>query len=412
MNSGFFMTQKKIWIISYHFPPHSNVGARRWAKFAKHFFKLGHTVKVFTTDSSSNAFSPWSHDISLGINIYSTPSFYPQILNTHPQTFFEKIHYKLALTFVTFASKGTPYDRALFWKKNLHNLLQNELLKEVPDVIYVNGPPFRSFLYAHEFQKYALQTKIVYDFRDPWSWWFNMGYAYLSLKRKAFEEKLEKKIIESESLIITPSFSIQQTLQKKYPQFQKNIQIISHGYDADELCEKKSYATKPRKFIYFGTLYPGLEKTFKTLFDIFRAYPELSLDIYTPDFKYRLDPDLKNIQFHSPISSKELLKTLPSFDMALLFTFPGIQDFIATKYYEIVASRLPILVLGNAGMASSWVTHNHLGLHFELNEMFEGFHRLTSEKTPFQYNTQFDTTPYDFTNLTQNLIELTFSNPS
>ena len=112
--------KRNILLVTYYFPTHKSVGARRWAKFAKYLQRKGHKVIVICAAIQKDAQSHWNEDI-VGLEIHTLQNKYPKILGENPKTIFGKIKYRLALKYLKITTTGTIYDQTVFWEKQLLN---------------------------------------------------------------------------------------------------------------------------------------------------------------------------------------------------------------------------------------------------------------------------------------------------
>jgi len=394
-------------ILSYHFPPHPTVGSRRWAKFAKFFARMGHRVTVITSQAPKGSISPWDDDIQEGITVHRLPYRYPRILDSHPKTFFEKLCYKIVLFLLEHGISGTPYDRAIFWKSVLMKELRKVIQKEgLPDFIFANGPPFRLLYYTGMIKKLYPTVKIAIDFRDPWTWWYNMGYPYLNSKDRKAEEKMESFAVQSADQIITPCEEIQKKLAVRYPEFKSKIEVIPHGFDPDKVTseERRTTHSPPHKLIYFGTLYVGIDRLFYSLTSVLDQFPNpVTLDLYVSRKKYFFSSS--RVQYLSPVSEKVLFEKICGYDLVVLFLFQGVEDFLGTKLFEVIHSRTPILLLGPSGKVSQFIVENDLGFHIRTEDIEAELPKILSGQKVLKYNNRFDTSPYSFESLTKQLLQ-------
>jgi glycosyltransferase involved in cell wall biosynthesis len=411
----------KFLILSYHFPPHPTVGSRRWAKFAKYLARMGHEVSVITSRAPRGSSSPWDGDVEAGLKVRRVPPRYPRILDTEPETFFQKAWYKVCLAALRGVCSGNPYDRALFWEKPIRRAFSDMLRDEgPPDVILANGPPFRVLWYATRLKQLSPRSKVLCDFRDPWTWWGNMGYATLGRTCKAAELRLERDAVVAADFLSTPAEDILENLAHRYPDSATKISLLPHGFDpvAIQPNSIRPRSSPPRRFIYYGSLYPGTEPAVRTLIGRLSGGPARSeLDVYSFTRKYEeifheADPERLVVRLHSPIPEREILSRLESYDAAVHFTFPGVEHFVSTKYLEIIRMRLPILLIGPAGKASRFIVDNRLGLHVSTEDPDRVILRWLAGEIDLRYNDRYDTAPFSFERLTEKLVSLVGAGPS
>ena len=397
----------KVLILSYHFPPHAIVGARRWAKFAKHLARKGHAVTVIAAQAAKDAVSPWDEDLLPTIRIHRLPPRYPRVLDESPATPLGKLRYKLSLLFVRAFSRGSPYDRSAFWANRLESKVKESFSAEGPaDVVLANGPPFRLLADAVALKKNRPDLKVVVDVRDPWTWWFNMGYAGLSPRRRAYEENLEASVVRGADRILTPSEEIRSVLTRKYPGESAKVGVLPHGYDPEALSPRSAERPGIPRLIYYGSIYPGAKALLEEFVGALRGSGRpLRFDLYA--FAEKFPGTLASsgslrITMHPPLPERRLFEEVAASDFAVLFSFRGIEDFLATKYYEIVASRTPIVLVGEPGAASRFVEMNGLGVFLRSGSMARDLEKLFRPFVP----APFDASPYAFDRLTDDLLEL------
>jgi glycosyltransferase involved in cell wall biosynthesis len=403
----------KLLIISYYFPPHPTVGSRRWTKFAKYFSRMGHQVDVIASAAPSGARSSWDEDIDPAVNIDRISARYPLVLDSVPQTYFSKAIYRFALLLIRYFSRGTPFDRAIFWKKPLMAAIERyAALKGSPDLIFASGPPFRVLYYATQLKKRFPNVKVVCDFRDPWTWWYNLGYPTLKISDRRTEEQMEAEVLKSADCVLAAAEPIEKHLKTKYELFKRKIILVPHGFDPAVIPvqRKASPASAPRRLIYFGTLYPFLENSITALTTVLGLEKNVTLDMFAFSKNYeqifrKFDPTSLLIQYKEPLPEKELFLKLVTYDLVLFFNFPSAENNISTKFHEVIHCRVPILLIGPDGEAAKFVTENRLGFHVKESDIENDLPKIFKGEITLFYNDQFDTSSFSFDLLAEKLLK-------
>jgi len=382
---------KNILILSYVFPPYPGIGGRRWAKFAKYLSRKGDTVHVVCAENPFEKKSLWTEDIESNPNIirHFIPPRYPTILLKQPITVFEKIQYRASLLFIKTTSKGSYYDRALYWRKKML-LKATEIIRQhkVKNVI-VSGAPFRICYYSIELKKIFSDLNIICDLRDPWTWGENYGFKMINKSRFLFEEEMESFVMHYADKITVPATSMLHHLIDKYPSHKNKIHELSHGFDDDDLPSPiNKNDGKTIRIIYGGTLYDGLVSMIDDLIAVVRKnhQSDFIINFYTfnnKDFTNINSTDIqKKIIFSNAISSKNFMKEISCSDYYLIIFPDQYKDIISTKFYEVIRLGIPIIYIGNAGKVSEFITDNNIGLHILPSEINTKFAWVLNNKTP------------------------------
>ena len=403
------MSLKHILLISYTFPPNPGIGGRRWAKFAKYLAKSGYIVHVICAkNEKKKEESLWINDIKniSAIKRYDLESKYPEMLNMTPKSISEKFKYKIALSYVEFISKGSPYDRGIFWENSLIKK-STELIKDynIKNII-VSCAPFSTAYFSVELKKRFPDIKLMIDFRDPWTWGTGYGFSNLSEKRMSYEKQQERKVVEKADVIFVPTDIMKEYLQKTYLNEAKKINLLPHGFDKEEIlnCEKQ-IASNRIKIIFYGSLYEGIGNYISILSDeLKKLKEEAELHIYSDSLRYSKLFETNgllnaNVFFHSPLSPEELFNEMNGASFVLLIHPDYGINNISTKFFEIIYSKTPILYLGKKGLTSEFILKNKIGFTFEELEIAENFSKTILNKQNESYNSNFDVEEYSFDNL-------------
>lgn len=418
MNWDSNTTRKKILIVSYFFPPNPDIGGRRWVKFAKHLTKKGHYVEVICAEFDSNASSPWDADND-GYIVHSLAPKYPKILNFVPKNIFQKISYKFWTIILPYLTKGNFHDRSLFWKKQFVKFTSKLIREKGFDELIVTGAPFHLFYFGTLLKKEFPKLKLSCDFRDPWTWGISWGIQHLDTKRQDFERTLEKKVVENSDRIFVPVAPMKEYFFNNYSESKDKIYLLPHAFD-DELINRLIPRTKsiePEKkkirLLYYGSLYEEYALHFKKLAKALSLSKiDFKFEIYTFN-KDRFKGDfeecdiLDKIDYNDPIDEHQIFQKLKEVDYVFLFKMLHYgADNLSTKYYEIIETKKPIIIIGKGGLASQFLESNNLGVHFTIEDLEKGLPELLSGVRDFSYNTNYDNSKYSFSGVTDNLISI------
>lgn len=404
--------KRNILLVTYYFPPHKSVGARRWAKFAKYLQRKGHKVIIICAANPKDAQSPWDEDV-VGLEIHTLPNNYPKILGENPKTIFGKIKYRLVLKYLKIRTTGTIYDQTVFWEKQLLNTAERLIKANDIDTVISNGPPFRLIYYCTKLKDLFPHIILVSDFRDPWTWWYNMGYPSLKGKDKSFEAVMERKVVELSDFTLIPNSVMQNLLHEKYPSRKDSIKVLPHAFDEDDYPTVKPMMQKRDKLnlLYYGTLYNGLEEEYRLLAKALMPFKDqVNIDIYTNIFDYEDVFETHGVghavNYHKTISMTEIVERVQAYDYIIIMSPEFGKDNISTKFFEIIKLRTPFLFVSEPGVASKFIQENKLGIHLKASQLESNFSDLVHRTYDFEYNVDYDVSPFSFDSQTDYLLSL------
>lgn len=414
--------QKRILIVCFRFPPFPGIGGRRWAKFAKKLHQDGHIVEVIAAQNPFSRVSEWEKDIK-GIKVHYLPLLYPSVLLNPPKTVFEKIKYRIALSFIKLITKGNPFDTAVFWKSQLHKKVK-ELVKEkkIENVI-VSVAPFMLGYYSVQLKKDFPNLNVIVDFRDLWTAdTANSSFSGLSSARKDFERTAEKVTLKKADTVIT----VAEKMVKDFKEISDhpNYIVIPNGYDEDELIVNKDHIKKPGdklNLVFTGTLYPNLEniffpfidgltdlqKTDKMIYD--RLNIELVGNIPQQYISYVKEKRISIIKFIPHLSLNKVHEKISSSDACMLFLNDVYSFSLSTKFCEYIAQKKKIIVVSNKGETANYILQNKLGYWIDpakatqtLKEVFSDFERGELST----WNSPYDVSSFSIHHLTKKLLSV------
>jgi len=241
------LTNKKLLIITYYWPPAGGPGVQRWLKFVKYLpdFNIQPIVYIPENPTYPIIDNGLQSEVSEKAIIlkskikepYGLASFFGKnktkkissgiIPNKKKQSFVERI-----LLWV----RGNIFipDARFLWVKPSVHYLKKYIEENQIDTIVTSGPPHSLHLIGLQLKK-ELGVKWFADFRDPWT---TIGY-HKALKLSSYAEKkhkaLEKEVLNSADTIIVTSKTAKAEFQAITS---KPIEVITNGYDVEKVTKQ------------------------------------------------------------------------------------------------------------------------------------------------------------------------------
>ena len=218
---------KKVLMISYNYPPISDVGTIRNLKFSKYLLEYGWNPHVLTIKNPDRFYtSTGEEQIPAHVCVYRAWN----IINN--LSVIEGGLRKLKI-----CSRFIIPDAYVGWIPDAIRLGRKIIKNEGIDIIYVSSPPHSSSLIAMKLSELT-GIPFILDLRDAWT---ENPYSgeYLTKILKNIDQALEKKVFISADYIITATDGIQTDYQNKY--LLNNICTIFNGFDLADIPE--TYAT-------------------------------------------------------------------------------------------------------------------------------------------------------------------------
>ena len=392
----------KILFIAYHFPPDAAVGALRTQKFVKYLPQYGWQPFVLTVEDRHYSVHDPNRLIDIKQAIIQRTTFWRSPLqiylnlrdkyikknishsneaNNNYKT--HRFHCKSKLLYIKqiFTHLNHLPDDKLYWSipgffEGIKLLKKNNIEKTI-----VSVPPHSSLILAYLLSVFS-GSKLVVDFRDPWTLAYQ-SFSSISFLNK-FENLIEKKVLNRSSGIITTNKYFQKALSTQYPNFSKKIYVIPNGYDSSDFPEINNNHRHNKYIIsYLGTFYlqrnpenflmalslflsdkewinPAIEVRF-----IGFVHNAQGLSVKTMIQEYKLDNIVKIMGF---VPHSETLKLMIESDLLLLFA-PNQPYQIPAKTYEYIATQKPILALTENGATSSLIYEVQCGICVNPNDV-------------------------------------------
>ena len=383
------MSQKKILIITYYWPPSGGPGVQRWLKFVKYLPEFGVQPIVYIPENPTYPIvdENLSKEVSEKAIILKHEIFEPyQLASLFSKNKTKKISSGIIpnqkkqslLDKVFLWIRGNLFipDARIFWVKPSVAYLEKYILENDIDTIITSGPPHSLHLIGLEL-KLKLNVKWFADFRDPWT---TIGY-HKSLRLSNYaankHKSLESQVLNTADIIIVTS----KTTKAEFEAITtKPIAVITNGYDTEKV-DKEALDSK------FSLAHIGSFLSERNPLILWESLVELINEI--PDFKSNLEIKLIGAV------SQEVLETISEFGLnsylnnlgyvshseaiahqrksqVLLLIEINSEDtksIIPGKLFEYMVSNRPIIAIGPSGSDfAEIITTTNTGVFFDYSE--------------------------------------------
>jgi glycosyltransferase involved in cell wall biosynthesis len=241
------MSNRKLLIITYYWPPSGGSGVQRWLKFAKYLDRSGYEVTVLTPENTAFVIQDPSllRDVPSNIEVLRLPIWEPyqlffrlsrwfgkgqpsqsDMITTGKKTLFQKISSWL---------RGNLFipDARVFWVRPAVSFLTDIIASNSISTIITTGPPHSIHLIGQRLKKKNPNIKWIADFRDPWSEWDLLDTLSLTTLARARHRALEKKVLRNADRVVT----IAPYHVKSFEQLGgRRVQLITNGFDEDDFA--------------------------------------------------------------------------------------------------------------------------------------------------------------------------------
>lgn len=374
------MSNKKVLIVSYFFPPYPKVGGRRWAKFAKYLNRDGFDTHILCITYNQDSESPWNKDVEEyeeKVHRIRKDFIRPYYLKGLPKNLFQKIRWKWSLYVELFKKKrfGGIYNEQVV--KNARELKSkaSELINKYRyNVVIVTGGPFIVPYEITQLKEKFNTVKFIVDIRDPWTAGMK---SKLTPKQLLIELQKEKATYQKADIVTTCSEFIIDDIKSRMPMSNKLFHL-KHAFDKEDFDIEANLDRKGKnpgviKMIYAGSLYTGMEKEIGKLIDFVKfllsqnSIPKVELFCFTKDYSnlIRNSGVDQYFKYREIVSPRALSMIMAKTDLILQLrpkSEEGWENFLSSKFYELLYYRKPILYFGPTSTVEHFLENNKLGI--------------------------------------------------
>lgn len=427
------MSDRKILILTYYWPPAGGAGVQRWLKFAKYLAEMGFELHIYTPENpEAPAFdNSLLKDVPANAIIIKKPIWEPfeifkKLTNKKgnlnagflSEEKKDKTKWSEKLALFVRANLFIP-DAKMFWIRPSVRFLEQYIKDQKIELIISSGPPHSLHLIALKLQK-ILAIKWVADFRDPWT---NIDFykelPTLQLVDK-YLHKLEKNVLQRADKVIVVGPQMKKEFKNIAPLAQ--IEIITNGFDSE--IAQNSFLDTKFSIVHIGSINVGRNhesfyqaihhlveenKSFKNSLQI-KFIGKVDFEVKENISKYHLEPYIEFIKYIpydqiSKIQQSARLLYLP------LNNTPNAKGILTGKFFEYLAAKRPIIAQGpKDGDVAQILLETNAGKIFDFDdkkalkeEIKNQFQDFLTGTTHFESR---NIEQYNRKNLTQKLVEI------
>ncbi len=345
---------KNVLFILYYFPPMGGSGVQRPLKFIKYLKKYGWNPIVLCPEPGAyhvfdESLNQDLEDLSIevhrvkGNTLLHTTGSRKLLLPTWLEGFLRKISLFFWLP-----------DNKKGWIKE--GFLSAKRIIEDRDIelVFASAPPYSNLMLANRIKK-VFDLPLVMDLRDDWLESHFIEYPTRFHRSKM--EGMERETLENADCLITINKYIANSIRAR---FSNRLEIIPHGYDAEDFEEHPNANKKNKKvtFLYSGTFYEqsGPETFLQAVAKFLKANPEYRSRIEL-QFQGNLNENIRKLFVQNSldglikefdyVNHKQAVRNLMEADILWMNNAhkkrPEAISF--GKTYEYMASGKPILAL-------------------------------------------------------------------
>lgn len=376
------MSNLKILLLNFDYPPNHGIGGRRWAKFTAELAKNGTTTHVVKAEQLNHLpGSNWSEEVQHDlIHVHDVERRLP-IWFTHPQPGIRnKLKFHAFKKWLRLKEKGGIYDVSIGMEEALIKRCSELIEEEKITHLIATGAPFNLLVTAAKLKKKYPHLFFLADYRDPWLTAKNYGMPQLNDAQKTVEKNKQQLVFEQANLITSPYKKLTHLTisQNTNPEVKLRGEELGHCFDESKLPPiRPQMESGSFTLVYGGAFYMGIEKNLKqlvaTIEKLKNSHPklhhQLQVKIFSDDqskFKEALNGHHK-IQV-MPSIGKGLFEEIDRASASIIMLAEHNKDFKTSKFWEFASRRKPIAFIGAEGETSQFIEENRMGLHVQKPE--------------------------------------------
>lgn len=404
------MSNPRVLILSYYWPPSGGAGVQRWVKFVKYLRDYGWEPVVYVPENPEypSLDASFEKELPNGLEIIKRPIWEPyniyrkltgkgnQPINAGFISENTQKNWKDSLSIKIRGNLLIP-DPRCFWIRPSVRFL-TEYLKDNPvQALVTTGPPHSMHRIGYGLKKNIPGLPWLADFRDPWT---NIDfYQELGLTRisDAIHHRMERQVVQKANAVVVVSGGMMSEFKTLNPE---RLVMIPNGFDTTDVT--LTHAEPDAKFTisHIGTMNAARNplvvwQAIRELCDenvFFQQDVKVQL-IGKVDFSvlesikhYQLEDKVVKIDY---VPHAEAIERQQSSQVLLLIinNTPNARGILTGKFFEYIASGRPVLGVGPSdGDAAAVLNETGAGMMIDYEDVesaknvLRNWHALYQEK--------------------------------
>ena len=373
--------QRRLLVITYHFPPDGSVGGLRWAGMSKYLARRGWEVHVVTA-SAQGASVPVR-----GVEVHHRARYrtLDDVYNTWIRRIRASSGHAAKPSAPAMAQAGERPTGAAGWIRNNlamalafpdhgrgwitpATLTVRRLLRERRfDAVITSGPPHSAHLVG-ALACSGVSVPLWVDMRDPWAGLLEAAWAktiFSSAASRFLVRRLERAVLRRAHRVVTNTAEFADVLRGSYPELR--VSYVPNGIDSERLPPAAVEKFDGLAIAYVGSLYAGrdLSSVLRAMRAFLTRQPDalgaLKLRIAggmdaAHEAQFRRDvaaTDLGDVvETLGQVSNTEALDLVNRSHLTLVLAQNQPMQ-VPAKLYECVAMGIPTLVITESTSAAA-----------------------------------------------------------
>lgn len=404
---------KRILIVSYKLGTEYGVGGRRWLYYGLELLRQEYNIFFLTYQKSIP--NELSNDRD---RVFHVEGNYPQILNTIPKGIIEKFKYKFWLWYLKRVNKGATFDEAKRTKKQFISSIEKIINDKKITHLIISGAPFSLMYFGTLIKNKFPNIKLISDYRDAWT--NGVGYGMPELTKEKFEEEVffENEVLKRSDTILVASKDIEISVKQIVPEIKPIILlnfVNNYQFNGESIEKTKTVKDNNIYITHIGSVNRGTAKYWQHHFHLvqqFNATHEMKIiskfigDKNQDVKQFVISNNIEHVNFLSNQKSSELSNSLSNSDVLMMFKNDVLSHSFATKFFDYIYFRKPMLCYGIGGTVTDEIEQNNLGVVFDHKTTQQQFDddiiQLFCRK---KFNDKYNYEKFSLLNLTSVLIE-------
>ena len=395
------MSNKRLLLISYHFPPVGGAGVQRPLKFVKYLRQFGWDVSVLMAANPSVPVFDESlcRDLPDDLVIEKARTWEPDYRlkqqlgqqQTAKSGIVSRLKGLARATAKSAASVLLQPDPQMLWVPNALTAAKRLLARLPHDAILATAPPYSNLVLGTMLKK-RTGLPLIVDYRDEW----DLSSQYLENSRRDWfsrvvQERMQRSVLRQADAIVATTQGSTARLQDRARQAGSRAPAfcIFNGFDTADfegLIQRshKSATDRSRfRIVYTGTLWnlTNVQPVVEAVERLQQDSPEL-LDHLELVFVGRKTPEQTSllnrlqatrckVEIRDYCDHSAALQLMADADALclLLSGVPGAERVAPAKLFEYLALRKPILAITPAGETAGIVRRYFPRNHFEPHDV-------------------------------------------